>query len=308
MRTDAVSACVQAGETPALARAPPRPCDAVARVIRHLGRARRDGAIPAASTAAAVRRKQQAPGDGAEREDDARGPAGRRVAPARPPASRFDQGVHEAEEPEREQDRGRCGGPGRPACEPAGDDQDLADEERRGRKAGERAERDAEHASRARAGCAARRGGVCAARGSCAEQRRRGIEAERLRDRVPGDVHRDAGERERGSEADPERDHAHVLEAGVGEQALPGQRAPEERHGDGEREQTEADQHSARRRLADHRRERLAERQATSSTVGSSAAESSAETGGGASECASGSQLCTGAQPIFAARPARRSK
>ena len=32
----------------------------------------------------------------------------------------------------------------------------------------------------------------------------------------------------------------------------------------------------------------------------------SAETGGGASECASGSQLCTGAQPIFAARPASR--
>ena len=41
------------------------------------------------------------------------------------------------------------------------------------------------------------------------------------------------------------------------------------------------------------------ERHATSSTVGRSAAESSAETGAGASECASGSQLWTGAQPIF---------
>ena len=46
-------------------------------------------------------------------------------------------------------------------------------------------------------------------------------------------------------------------------------------------------------------------RQAISMTVGSSAAESSALTGGGASLCASGSQLCTGAQPIFAASPTR---
>ena len=44
-------------------------------------------------------------------------------------------------------------------------------------------------------------------------------------------------------------------------------------------------------------------RQATRITVGSSAAESSALTGGGASLWASGSQLWTGAQPIFAARP-----
>ena len=44
-------------------------------------------------------------------------------------------------------------------------------------------------------------------------------------------------------------------------------------------------------------------RQAISSTVGSSAAESIALTGGGASLCASGSQLCTGAQPILPASP-----
>ena len=49
-------------------------------------------------------------------------------------------------------------------------------------------------------------------------------------------------------------------------------------------------------------------RQATSRTRGGEAAERRAETGAGASECASGSQLCTGAHPIFAARPARRSK
>ena len=55
------------------------------------------------------------------------------------------------------------------------------------------------------------------------------------------------------------------------------------------------------------RRAPASERHATTSTAGRSALERRAETGGGASECASGSQLCTGAQPIFAARPARRS-
>ena len=39
-----------------------------------------------------------------------------------------------------------------------------------------------------------------------------------------------------------ERDHAHVLEAGVGQQALPGQRAPEERHRDGQRGEAEEDE------------------------------------------------------------------
>ena len=116
-----------------------------------------------------------------------------------------------------------------------------------------------------------------AARGSCAEQRRRGVEAERFRERVPGDVDRDAGERERGREADPERDHAHVLEARVGEQPLPGERAPEERHRDRERGEPEPDQHRLRRcRAPTTGASACSERQAISSTVGSSAAESSA--------------------------------
>ena len=50
------------------------------------------------------------------------------------------------------------------------------------------------------------------------------------------------------------------------------------------------------------------ERQATRSTVGNRAAESSAETGAGASEWASGSQLCTGAQPTLEASPASSSR
>ena len=67
----------------------------------------------------------------------------------------------------------------------------------------------------------------------------------------------DAGERERAAEADPERDHAHVLEARVGEQPLPRLRPPEERDRDGERDEPEADEHAARRAHADRRCERL---------------------------------------------------
>ena len=112
------------------------------------------------------------------------------------------------------------------------------------------------------------------------EQRRRGVEAERLGDRVPDDVDDDAGDRERRREADAERDHAHVLEARVGEQPLPGERAPEERDGDGQRDEPEADEDAARHVLADGGRRapaRSARRRA--STAGRSAAESSARHG-----------------------------
>ena len=44
-----------------------------------------------------------------------------------------------------------------------------------------------------------------------------------------GDVDGDAGESERRGEADAEPDHAHVLQAGIREQALPRQRPPQER-------------------------------------------------------------------------------
>ena len=55
-------------------------------------------------------------------------------------------------------------------------------------------------------------------------------------------------------------------------------------------------------------RRAISERQATTITAGSSAADSMAETGGGASLCASGSQLCTGAQPTLVAQPAINSR
>ena len=49
----------------------------------------------------------------------------------------------------------------------------------------------------------------------------------------------------------------------------------------------------------------VAYRRFGSRPAGPVAISQSADTGGGASECASGSQLWTGAQPILAARPAR---
>ena len=83
------------------------------------------------------------------------------------------------------------------------------------------------------------------------EQRRGRVEAESLGDRVPGDVHDDARHRERSGEREAEGQHAHVLQARVREQALPGERAPEEGHGDRERDEPEADEDALRRLLAD---------------------------------------------------------
>ena len=101
---------------------------------------------------------------------------------------------------------------------------------------------------------------------------------------MPDDVHRDAGERDRRRESDAECDHAHVLEARVGEQTLPGERPPQERDGDGEREESEAHQHERPVSAPTAGSSARSTRQATSSTAGRSAAESSADTGGGASE------------------------
>ena len=106
----------------------------------------------------------------------------------------------------------------------------------------------------------------------------------------------------------PEREDPHVLEARVGEQALPRQRPPQERDRDHQRGQAEGrEQRAAPSRRPSAGSSASWTRQATSSTVGSSAADSIALIGGGASLWASGSQLWTGAQPILAARPARIS-
>ena len=124
-----------------------------------------------------------------------------------------------------------------------------------------------------RASCGRCRSPPTAGAGTCAEQWCGRVEAERLGDRVPGHVHDDAGHRKRVRECEAEGEHAHVLEARIREQALPGERAPEEGHRDGEREEPEADEErpvpvSSPTAGASAR----SERQATTSTAGRSAA------------------------------------
>ena len=111
-----------------------------------------------------------------------------------------------------------------------------------------------------------------AARGSCPSSGT-AVEAERLGDRMGDDMDGDAGDSERGREADAERDDAHVLEARVGKKALPRERPPEERDRDREGDETETDEDALRRPGPDDRGGDCSERHATSSTAGSSAAE-----------------------------------
>ncbi len=235
------------------------------------------------------------------------------AAPAAPPrlaGDRLDQRVDEPEEPEREQDRGDIRQPmgGRPAKPPATISTSLTKSGDGGSPASVPSESPIAAPS---AGCGAAdaAGRVPAGARLVSEQRRRRVEAERLRDRVPDDVDGDAGERERRAEADPERDHAHVLEARVGEQPLPGERPPEERDRDRERDEPEGDQHvlapCARRSPARAPAPSARRRAAPPAAAPPRAARRRAA---GASECASGSQLCTGAQPILAASPASRSR
>ncbi len=89
------------------------------------------------------------------------------------------------------------------------------------------------------------------------DERRRSVEADGLRDSVRDDVDSDAGEGERRPEPDAERDHAHVLEARIGEQALPGKRAPEKRNGNRKRYEAEEDQDVLSRPRADDVCERM---------------------------------------------------
>ena len=214
-------------------------------------------ALPGSHSAAAVSPSRQGTATLVEQHDTAQ-PGSGAVARGRLACDRVDQRVREAEEPEREQRGGGSGSPRPPGGEATGDDEHLAHEQRRRRQTGKGAERDPEHRPERSLRSPDPADGVAGRARFVPEQRRRRVEAERLRERVPDDVDGDACERERRAEADAERDDAHVLEARVGEQPLPGHRLPQERHGDGEREQAEADEHRLRRRRADHRGERLA--------------------------------------------------
>ena len=109
----------------------------------------------------------------------------------------------EPEEAEREEDRRRGCLPGPARGEPAGDDEDLAGEERRRRQPGERSERDP-HRRAERGRRAAHPGGRAPAGARDVREQRRGrVEAERLGDRVARHVHDDAGHREGVANAKP---------------------------------------------------------------------------------------------------------
>ncbi len=165
--------------------------------------------------------------------------------------------MREAEEAEREQQRGSDRSPGPPRLEATGDDQHLAEKQRRGREAGQSAQRQSHHAAEGGIGSRDARDCALGRTRRVLEQRCRGVEAEGLRNGVGGDVNGDTGERQRRSEPDTERDHAHVLETRVRQQPFPGQRAPEKRDRHCERHEPEEDQDVLSRPRPDHRRERV---------------------------------------------------
>ena len=71
-------------------------------------------------------------------------------------------------------------------------------------------------------------------------------EHQRLVQRMVEHVIERAGQAERTAEADAERDHAHVLDAGIGHQALDAFLAHDEQRGDEQREHAQRDQRQAR--------------------------------------------------------------
>ena len=214
--------------------------------------------LPGSQMPAAVSPSKQHSRDGGQNGNAAQAGHGTaNVAATRLADRRLQQRVHEAEEAESEQERRRRRGPRPAALESARDDQQLAQEERRRRQPREEPERDAERRSELRARVTDPRHRMSRRARLVSQERCRRVEAERLRDRVRDHVDGDACECERRAEADAERDHAHVLEARVREQAFPGERPPEEGDGHRERGEPERDQHALSGVDADNRRERM---------------------------------------------------
>ena len=179
------------------------------------------------------------------------------VAPSGLAHRRLQQRMCEAEESERKQERGRARGPRPSGLETARDDEHLAEEQRRRRQAGQRSERDAHHASKRRIRSRNAGHGTLGRTRLVRDERGRGIEARRLRHGMRCDVNGDARQGKRCPEPDAERDHSHVLEARIGEQPFPGERAPKKGNRDGKRQEAEEDQDVLRCPHADHGRERM---------------------------------------------------
>ena len=237
----------------------------------------------------------------------ARGAAGRR-RPARcgSPTSALDQRVRQPEEPERQQRRGDDGDRHLAGGDAAEQDQQLADTNSGDGGSPPSAPRltpIAAAVGRARASDAA--SGAWAAAGVMPQQRHRGVEPERLGERVAGDVQR---RRRRSPAGARSRSRAPARPCARGSSRPAAASTAARARGTAPRSPARparSEEQRARRAAASSAGPSVAStRQATSTTVGSSAADSSALTGGGASLCASGSQLCTGAQPTFVASPA----
>ena len=214
----------------------------------------------------------------------------------------FDQRVREAEEAEREQERRDAAAQAVRLNPPARISNSLTNSGDGGRP-GERAEREPRRPSVGSVRATPVTAWPRARRR--AQERARGVEAERLCERVPGDVDDDAGERERGPEADPERDDAHVLEARVGEQPLPRQRSPQERDGDQQRGEPKADEDAADGAGADRRRERMLRPPGDEQDGREAAPRRGARTRGPAPPSARREASCAPA-PSRSSRPARR--
>ena len=206
--------------------------------------------------------------------------------------------MQQPEEPERERDHGDRADQQLPGRDAAEDDQQLGEKQRRGRHAGERGEADAHRGGGrgAGAGHAGRRplGGS----GIDAQQRQGGVEPERLRERVTGDVEHDA---RRSPAASRTRSRARSRPCAPGSSTRAGASTASTATGTGPRRaarpaRTRGTPRASSPAPTDGSRICLT-RQATSSTLGSSAALSSALIGGGASLCASG-------QPVVDRRPA----
>ena len=266
-------------------------------------------ALSGRSTAATVRASSNTPAT-APSARTTRRPAGRCVAAGWPDRQSFRSGRARARGTRvRGGSQGGCSGPWAPCLEPARDDHDLADEERRGGKAGERSERAAEHRSEPGLSAQHAVGRACASapgrvRAVVWRHRSRSLSLPRARRCVPRRRRARAGFRSRS------RARSRPCARGWSRRAGASRAVARQRNGTATASESRPNPTSTPCVVDSPSTGASAwlERQATSRTVGSRAAERRAETGAGASECASGSQLCTGAHPIFAARPARRSK
>ncbi len=127
-----------------------------------------------------------------------------------------------------------------------------------------------------------------------------GDEDRGLGERVHGHVQQRAEGRERPADAEGEGHEPHVLDGRVAEHALDVALAVQEQPRDHERQQAEAHHEMARQvAVRSEPSTSILTRTSAYSATLSSSPESIADIGVGPSECASGSQLCSGTRPTL---------